>query len=171
MRKPDNLRAWLLRAVPELAAQPDRLHIFVQKGRVERHRGNNLSYKQLYDLILIVEDWGLSSDRIMVPLLAWLDREQPDIFHGSDPGFAFEMDILDNKTADIECTLPLSEHAVVVEQPDGGWTVAWQDEPKLNNEFEGLDPAPRLWQLFGTRFAQSDTPDTDLIAAHPDHRP
>jgi hypothetical protein len=166
MRKPDLLREWLLRAVPGLSDHPERLHIFTEEGRIACVRGATLSYRHSYQLILMVEDFGDATHSLIVPILAWLSKHQPELLDekGSD-GLPFAQDILDNKTADFEIKLDLSERALVTETEAGGWQVEYPDEPKIPDEFAGASGA-RLWRLYFDR-----GPQRDLVAVHPDHLP
>jgi hypothetical protein len=166
MRKPDSLREWLLRSVPGLDAQPERLHLFVEEGRVHCVPGKTLSYQYVYQLVLILEDFGADSHALIVPILAWLAQHQPDLLHErGDEGLPISQDILDNKTADFEMRLDLKERVIVTPTVAGGWAVEYAADPQIIDTFEGADGA-RLWRLYLT-----NSPDHVLAAVHPDHVP
>jgi P2 phage tail completion protein R (GpR) len=159
MRKPDSLREWLMRSVSGLAAQPDRLHMFIDEGKVIARRGNSLSFAYEYSLTIVIEDFAQPREAIDVPLLAWIADNQSELLD-RDAAYSFDADILDNKSADIEIKLTLMERAVVAATEGGGWEVTFPDEPRLDPPFEGAEHS-RLWRLLMR---------SDLVAVHPDHR-
>lgn len=163
MRKPDSLRAWLLRSVPDLAADPDRLHLFVEEGRLVCARGDSLSYEYRYQLTVVIENFAGGAEAISVPLLVWLAQNQHEMID-PEASIPFALDILDNASADHEIKLDLTERVVVAALPDGGWRIEYPPEPEFPVNFESA-PA-RLWQLWA-----SLGNDRDLVAVHPDHLP
>jgi P2 phage tail completion protein R (GpR) len=166
MRKRDSLREWLLRSVSGLSDQPERLHLLVEEFRVATVPGASLSFEYRYDLAVVVEDFGADLHNLVVPILAWLSEHQPDLLQREGPtGLAGALDILDNKTADFELKLALSEKVVVSPTDDGGWQVAYPMPAPFPDIFEGAASA-RLWRLYLTH-----PPDHDLVAVHPDHLP
>lgn len=171
MRKPDHFRAFLLRAVPALGNQPDRLHIYVEKGHVRCVQGASLSYRLEYELQVRIEDFAGESDHIIVPMLSWIAEQEPLLMKPEYGGVPMAMDILDNKVADLEFRLPLTERVIVEAQADGSWLVSYPADPQIETAFDGAKPPALLWQLWGTRFAETAAPETDLIVAHKDHQP
>lgn len=142
MMKPASLREALTAAVPDLARNPEKLHIFVDEGRVVATGARSLSFEYQYTLTMIVVDFGDSSNAIMVPLLAWLRVNQSELFFNPDlqrNGVRFEADILNHDTVDLAIKVPLTER-VTVKVADGGYQVTHQTEP-VN---EGDDPASWL---------------------------
>lgn len=166
MRKPDSLREWLLRSVPGLAAQPERLHLFIEEGRVQCVPGGNLSYIYAYQLTVMLEDFAHESHAVIVPFLAWLSANEPTFLaERGGAGLTISQDILDNKTADFEIKLDLKETVIVTQTADGGWQVEYPAAPVFPAVFEGAEAA-RLLRLHLTH-----PPDHDLVAVHPDHLP
>lgn len=139
MIKPGSLREALTAAVPDLARNPEKLHLFVDEGRVVATGGRTISFEYQYTLTLIVVDFGGSSDAIMVPLLAWLRANQSELFFNPDrqrDGVKFEADILNHSTVDLAIKIPLTERVTV--QVDGqSYRVTHQPEPVNQND----DPA------------------------------
>lgn len=145
MRKPDTLCDWLLRSLPFLDAHPEKLHLFIEEGRIITVRGETLSYKYSYDLVLVLEDMADDSHALIVPLLAWIAKNQPDLLTGD--GLPFTQDILSNAARDIEIRLALTETVVVNATVDGGWDVSYPAAPAFPALFEGSEAA-RLRQLW-----------------------
>ena len=116
MKKPDSLRAALTAAVRDLERNPDKLHIFIDQGRVEATGARTLSFEYQYTLTLIVTDFADDTNALVVPILAWLREHQPEIFFNPDrrrDGFTFEAEVLNHTTVDVAVKLALSERVVV----------------------------------------------------------
>ncbi len=93
MLKPDSLRRALTDAVTVLKTSPEMLRIFVDNGYIASTLATSLSFQKRYTLNVIVTDFtGDSSDLLIVPVLAWLRENQPDIMTtdaGQKKGFTF----------------------------------------------------------------------------------
>ncbi|MCC7632581.1 phage tail protein [Stenotrophomonas rhizophila] len=131
MIKPGSLRDHLLAAVPGLLDSPDRLLVFVEDGKVQSSYEPGLSFQILYTLSLILTDYAGSPDSVMLPLLQWVTRHQPELL--ANPahrdGIAFDVDVLANDLVDVALKLPLSERVVVVAQADGTFLLNHVGEP------------------------------------------
>lgn len=146
MKKPVGLRAHLQQWVPDLAQHPDKLHMFINKGRVSSQLGANLSYEQHYQLEIIVTDFGEPTDVLNIPLLIWISEHQPDILLSPDTkarAIEFEAEIIDADKVDIRITLELSERVIVQPAAAGGYTCTHVDEPPLPDL-----TGPTLWQIY-----------------------
>jgi hypothetical protein len=145
MKKPESLRRALTAAVPHLKRNPEALHVFLDEGRVIATAAPSLSFEYQYVLNVIVTDYSDHADTIMVPILAWLRRNQPDLLlnpeRGRD-GFKFEADILNHTTLDLSIKLTLTERVGVAETA-GVLTAKHFDEPQLD-AFEDV----AHWQLY-----------------------
>lgn len=154
MKKPDSLRAFLTAAIPYLAAQPERLSMYVGKGSLRATGAAkadklNLSFEYRYTLTLTLLDWEDGPDRVMIPLLAWVGANQLELLQSYEQnrqGITFEADILDAHTVDLVIELALTERVLVAANPDGGYDVEHVGEPALDPGFgpwpdEEPDPA------------------------------
>ena len=148
MRKPDELKRLLLRAVPGLADDPSRLALYVDEGRVAACAGS-LSFEYRYKLNLVVQDYAGDRDAVVVPLLAWIAEAQPELMARPDSQpFSFEAEILDADSVDLSITLDLTERVSVGRNGDGDTEVRHLDEmPADLDRFEDVCGAT-LWQLF-----------------------
>lgn len=145
MIKPNSLREALTAAVPDLAQNPEKLHIFVDEGNVVATGAKTLSFEYQYTLTLIVTDFAGSADAITVPVLAWLRANQPELFFNPDRranGVRFEADILNHSTVDLAFKLALTER-VTVRVADVGYEVTHHPEPVDEND----DPTGWLARL------------------------
>ncbi|WP_028696124.1 phage tail protein [Pseudomonas cremoricolorata] len=132
MNKPDSLRAHLLAAVPGLEHNPDRLLLFIDKGRVRCTAASSLSFEYSYELQLILTDFAGHPDSVMLPILGWLRTHQSELLVNldkSNDGVQFEADILDRGKVDLSLTLPLTERVLVKRQADDSFDVSHPEDP------------------------------------------
>ncbi|WP_261667067.1 phage tail protein [Erwinia mallotivora] len=121
MLKPKQLRQALTDSVPLLERNPDGLHLFIDGGRIVSTLASSLSFEYQYQLNLVLTDYGDDIDLIMVPLLAWLRDNQPDIMATEEKrrtGFTFKVDALNDALCDISIDLQLSERVIVKQDAD-----------------------------------------------------
>lgn len=133
MNKPDNLRAHLMASVPELKHNPDKLLIFIDKGKVRCTAAASLSFEYAYDLQIILTDFAGNPDSVMLPLLGWLRVNQSELLANLDKsadGIKFEADVIDHSKVDMSVTLPLTERVLVKKQADGTYDVKHAAEPQ-----------------------------------------
>lgn len=133
MKKPIALRAHLTQWVPDLAANPEKLHVFIEKGRVASKQGKGLGFEYHYTIEILITDFAESPDVLIVPLLIWLQTHQPDLLLDPvrrDQATTFKAEIIDHDKIDIMLTLELSER-VLVHPTLGGYQCEHCDEPQL----------------------------------------
>lgn len=122
MNKPDSLRAALTAAIPEFARNPDRLHVFIEHGSIATTAANSLSFEYAYTLDVVVTDYAGHADHLIVPVIAWLKVNQPEMMLNRElcrDGFRFQAELLDNGKSDVEILLKLTERVGVFEKPEG----------------------------------------------------
>lgn len=144
MLKPTQLRRALTDSVPLLQRNPDSLNMFIDSGRLVSTLASSLSFEYQYQLNLVITDYPDDVDLIMVPVLAWLRENQPDIMATEDKrrtGFTFKVDVLSDTLCDISIDLQLTER-VLVKQEDGALHVKHVPEPPLPEN------VARPWQLY-----------------------
>jgi hypothetical protein len=144
MLKPAQLRKVLTDCVPHLQINPDSLNMFVDSGRIVSTLAASLSFEDQYQLNLVITDYPGNVDLLIVPVLAWLRQNQPDIMATEDKrrtGFTHEVDIISDTLIDISIKLQLTER-VIVRQVDSALHVDRVPEPPLPDN----DDAPK--QLF-----------------------
>jgi hypothetical protein len=84
MIKPASLRAAIVAAVPDLAANPDKLQVFVDAGNLVATNTKTLSFEYRYTINLILLDFAGDEDTIMMALLIWVRRHQSDLLDNAD---------------------------------------------------------------------------------------
>lgn len=118
MIKLQALRQHLLNAVPDLKRGPEKLLTFVQDGGIAFARGQHLSHEYRVDAQIIVTDYRGSLDTLMIPLLQWLSRYQPDL--DPDEAVRLEAEILSNNAWDLALTVRLTERVIALVDCDAG---------------------------------------------------
>lgn len=121
MIKPNQIRDIITRANPYLAQDPDKLQVFLDSGRVVAYGGKSLSWEYRYTLNLIVTDYPYHADQIVLPVLAYLRTQQPELFENRDQAqnlIRFDAEILNESTLDLSLKVDLTER-VIVSQGDG----------------------------------------------------
>lgn len=132
MIKPARLREALTQAWPVLQHDPDKLLVFIDQGHLVATAAPTLSFEYHYQLNLVLTDYAGSADEIMVALLSWIKRHQPELLAPRDPHesrLCFEVDPLNHTTCDLSITLPLTERVIVTPDDTGSHRIEHADEP------------------------------------------
>lgn len=158
MIKPESLRAHLTAALPDLARDPDRLLVFVDAGALAANLAPGLSFEYRYTLTLILTDFASDPNAVMVPLLAWISVNQPDILANYDrnrSAITFEAELLSNGAVDLQIKVPLTESIGVTPKDGGGYEAIARPEDPPEQPFP-----PGHWQLYvkGELVAEWDSP-------------
>ena len=151
MEKPASLRAALEAALPEYRRDPDKLALFVDKGRLVSRLTPGLSYEWRYTLRLEFHDCTSGPDAVAVPLLLWLRERQPERlleFDREDNALGFAADIIDQSTWDLAWAFELSEAVSLVPRADGGWELTHLAEPVLDAMLAGAEPGAVLGEIW-----------------------
>ena len=139
MKKPAELRQYLLNSVQDLQINPDKLQVFIDKGQLNANLPTNLHFQYEFLINILVTDFSGTPDEVFVPVLAWLRRHQID---APANAVKFEAEILNNNSVDLSITLPLDERVLVTQDNDGNFTTEHLGEP----EVEYLLPEPPLFK-------------------------
>lgn len=122
MNKLQALRTAINASNPELRQNPDRLLVFADKGKAVATAATSLSFEYQYDARVIVIDYPNHPDALVIPLLAWIRLQQPELMTARDKradGLRFEIEISANDLYDIEITIPLTERVKVWTTEEG----------------------------------------------------
>lgn len=140
MRKADSLRQWLTAMLPDLKTHPDRLQIYVEGGQIGARQSRTPSFVYAYTLKVGIWDFAGDADKIMVPMLAWIEKEQPQLLRRSDSQpFSFEAELLDSEALDILISIDLTENVLVLPRADGsGYDLQHPPEPDFRDAFDGV---------------------------------
>ena len=146
MQKATDLKKSLLQWVRDLRKNPDKLHVFIDRGNVASRAGKSLSFEYRYTCTVLITDFTGSPDVLVVPLLAWIEKNQPDLLQAPDKNdklIALQAEIIDHDRYDIEIKIDLSER-VQVKGVTGGYECNHLGEPQLPDELSGTTG----WSLF-----------------------
>ena len=116
MLKPDSLRKALTESVPVLSKNPEMLRLFIDNGKINSTLAASLSFEKQYTLNVVVTDFTDDFDLLLVPVLAWLREQQPDIMaseEGRKKGFTWYADINTDHSFDVSISLLLTERTIV----------------------------------------------------------
>ena len=151
MQKPALLRDHLTARLPELARDPERLKMWLDNGSIRSTQTASLGFQWSYKLNIVVTDWTDHPSIIMVLIVEWLRRHQPDLVASTAaPGFVFEADIIDDKTIDLSIDLDLTEVVAVTRREDGGFDMQHVEEPltMFPDDLPIEETAPTLTELW-----------------------
>lgn len=135
MIKPASLRAAVEAALPDLKRNPDRLLVFIDEGSIRCTNAVSLSFEYGYTLQLVVTDYAEHADTIMVPILAWVKDNQPELLANPERqrnGIRFEAELLSHQSMDLAVRIQITERVVVADLPDGSRTATHVGEPPLD---------------------------------------
>lgn len=123
MLKPQSLHKHLLAAVPAFKRDPDKLVINAREGRIVCTGTGSLSFEYAYTLNVIALDYAAHADAVIVPLLAWLQEHQIELFDNTDKrerAIRFEVDQLNRSAVDLSIEIDLTERVIVKPAPAPG---------------------------------------------------
>lgn len=133
MKKPALLRAALARLMPDLANDPDRLAMWVEKGNVKARLGMGMAQQRgfawEYELTVLVKGFTLDPAVLFFVVVDWCREQQPELLGGQPHGFPFEVDILDDATVDVQIVLKLDECVTAGAAGGGAWNLAVVPQP------------------------------------------
>lgn len=132
MIKPGQIRDIVTTANPYLARDPDKLQVFLDSGTVVAYGAASLSFEYRYTLNLIVQDYPYHADQVMLPLLAYLRTQQPELFENLDKAqnlIRFDVEILNESTLDLSIQVDLTERVIVGDGQDGKLVATHGKEP------------------------------------------
>lgn len=141
MKKLNEVRQFLLDAMPEYTTNPDKFVAFVEDGVIEWSRGESLSHGYRYTAQIVMLEFTRDVDHVIVPLLAWMQRYQPNV--DPDDAVKFEAEILDEGVVDLVIRVKLDERVVVKRDAESGAVTAEHRVPAFDI---GL-PDERQWSL------------------------
>ena len=121
MKKPNQLRKILEQSIPDFVKNPDRLQLYVDGGQIVATGSESFSFEYRYTLNIIVTDFSQDIASLIVPIIAYLRINQPEIFENPqrrENAFKFQVDYNNNNTADISFEIMLTERVVAKQTAD-----------------------------------------------------
>ncbi len=132
MKKLNNIKDTLLKKIPYLGTNPEKLYLFVDDGGIFATNESSLSYEYIYSLNIILEAFPGDQNVVFAVVVEWVKQHQPDILANPDRranGIRFEADILNSQSANISIDLKLTERVIVSVQ-EGKYHVEAVPEPE-----------------------------------------
>ena len=133
MKKPNQLREYLLNAIPDLSSDQDRLLIFTNNGSLRSTMVSGFSFEMSYTLDLVITDYAGDVDVIGVVLFTWIAEHQSELMANHEKGkqsITFEAELIDNSKYDINFQIPLTERVIVKKNAEGKLEVSYPAEPQ-----------------------------------------
>lgn len=121
MQKLRSLRDHLTAATPHLTQHPEKLSVFVERGRLVCAGGLSISFEYAFTARIVILDFSGHADAVMVPLLAWIKRHQVDILQNAErraSAIRFEAELLSQDAVDLSIEVDLTEAVVVASGPE-----------------------------------------------------
>lgn len=131
MLKIDSLRDALTTANTWCRAHPEAFTVFVEEGGIET-TGETPSFVYRYSLVLFVMNFTGDIDDIVLPLMAWLWQNQPDLLLNPEKNRDVKFTTLINNddSADVLFEIPVRERVNVVRADDGSVKAEHLPEPR-----------------------------------------
>ena len=131
MLKIDTLRAAISDAVPEIKSDPSRLRMWVERGTAQMRQTATLAFGYSFRLNVLLVELATDISVVSLAIFIWLQVNQPELLAPGTDGFAFEVDILDDASADVLFQLQLTQNVTVARQNDGRYALQDLPEPDL----------------------------------------
>ena len=131
MLKIDSLREALTTANTWCRANPEGFTVFVEEGGIET-TGETPSFVYRYSLVLFVMNFTGDIDDFVLPLMAWLWQNQPDLLLNPEKNHDVKFTTLINNddSADVLFEIPVRERVKVVRADDGSVKAEHLPEPR-----------------------------------------
>lgn len=116
MLKPNSLRDQITAAVPWFADNPENLTLFINSGRIITTGTGTLSFEYAYTLQIVALGYAGHADALVVPMLEWISRNQPELLDNPDKrdkALRFNAEFLTDITTDIGFEIDLTERVLV----------------------------------------------------------
>ena len=148
MNKLHSLRAAIAEALPELKRSPENLRLWISRGSGRCQGTASDAFGLGYEANVLVVEMHNDFTVLAHAIFRWLRINQPDLVVPPNEGFTFDVDPLDNGTADVLLQIRLTQNVTVSAKEDGGFDMQYLAEPTpLFTDvlgFEGIAPVPPL---------------------------
>lgn len=146
MNKLDSLRAAITQALPELQKSPENLRLWISRGSGRCQGTASDAFGFDYEANVLIVEMGSDFAVLAHAIFRWLRVNQPDLIAPPKEGFTFDVDPLDNGTADVLLQLRLTQNVTVAKKYGGGFDMSYLAEPDPlfadDLGFEGVAPVP-----------------------------
>ncbi|KQM21951.1 phage tail protein [Novosphingobium sp. Leaf2] len=129
MRKIDTLKVAILTALPELAKDPDRLRLWIERGSARSTQTAGRGLTMAFQLNVLVVEMASDIAVLFLAVFEWARANQPDLMMPAKDAINFDADILDNATADVLIQLQLDQAISATPGAAGGYAIEYRNEP------------------------------------------
>lgn len=129
MKKTDSLRAAITAALPEFAAEPKRLIMWIDQGSSRSRQTSSESFEMKFRLNILLVEMTTDIAVLMLTIQHWCRVNQPDLLGTKATAVTFDADILDNGAADVEAQLDLTQSVAVTTDEAGNRVLTYTPEP------------------------------------------
>ncbi|MGJ8526861.1 hypothetical protein LMG33818_002624 [Halomonadaceae bacterium LMG 33818] len=152
MKKLFALRQHIIKSLPNLNTDPDRLLSFIEDGSVKFYRGPNLTHQWNFTAQFILVEFAMDVDVLIVAIVQWLAVYEPDV----DPEQAIqvEAELTSETSCDLILRITLSERVIVTVNKDKQQLEAKHTMPRFEEPVYAGE-----WSLF-----MRDGDNLDLLA-------
>ncbi len=127
--KPDSLRAAIVAALPALENDPERLAMWIEKGRIRSPMTSSRGFEWDYVLNITIQDFTGHPSIPFLVINDWARTNQIELVQpGDKSGYQFEADVVDVGTIDFHIQLNLTERVSVTRGEDGSDTLQHLDD-------------------------------------------
>lgn len=148
MNKLHSLRAAIAAALPELERSPENLRLWIARGGGRCQATASDAFGLAYEANVLVVEMHSDFAVLAHAIFRWLRVNQPELVVPPNEGFTFDVDPLDNGTADVLLQIRLTQNVTVAAKDGGGFDMLYLAEPDpLFGDalgFEGVEPVPPL---------------------------
>ncbi|EIJ69416.1 phage tail protein [Pasteurella bettyae] len=138
MKKLNQIRNVFEKSNPFFVKNPDKLQLWIDDGKVIRTGTENLSFYFEYKLNIVVTDYPEDIATLTVPILSYLQINQPELFQNTnlrESAVKFTPDFNNNNTADIHFEIShMTERVLVTDKKDDSVIIDYKPEPVWDNE-------------------------------------
>ncbi|MDM1784267.1 phage tail protein [Acinetobacter bereziniae] len=136
MKKPQALREYLLKSLPDLPTDQDRLRIVADQGSMQSLITAGYSFEMSYKLEILLTECVIEPEVIALVIFTWLKEQQSELMANhakSKEAITFESEIIDNEKSDIYFSINLTERVIVSKTETGQLEISYPDEPKYTD--------------------------------------
>lgn len=129
MNKLDSLRAAITAALPELGRSPENLRLWIARGGGRCQATGSEAFGFTYEANVLVVEMASDFAVLAHAVFRWLRVHQPNLVVPPNEAFSFDVDPLDNGTADVLLQIQLTQNVTVVTNERGGYDMQYLAEP------------------------------------------
>lgn len=119
------LRDYIVRCVPFLRENPEKLSVFAKDGQIFCSGNGSLSHQPEYMAHVFVEDWAGDLSSILIPVLHWIRTFSPELMMHGRGDVKFDAELTSRSTADIKISFKISDSVIVSKTSENAWSVRY----------------------------------------------